>query len=467
MFIPAKPEAYKLFHDGVRALSIIEGNGIRLDVGYVERTLEKVGGRINKMQEELRDSDVYLLWRRTYGERTNLGSREQLGKILYDVMGYEVTARTKSGKPSTDASALESISMEVPFVKHLLQLEKYKKLRSTYLKGLLRETEGEYLHPFFNLHTVRTYRSSSDSPNFQNLPIRDPQLAKLLRRAFIARDEHQLVEIDFSGVEVRIAACYNKDPELIKEITDPSKDMHRDMAGECFMLEPEQVTKKMRYCGKNMFVFPQFYGSYFAQCAPNLWEAIGTFKFEVGDKTLYEHLRSRGITELGQTSSNYDTGRIRSDRGSYVEHIRKVETRFWEKRFKVYAQWKKRWYASYLKQGGFTTLTGFRCEGLMKRNDVSNYPIQGSAFHCLLACLIEVQRRLRKKKMRSLLVGQIHDSIVADVHNKELDGFLKMAVEVMTQWLPRRFDWINVPIDVEAEVCPVGGTWHDKKEVEL
>lgn len=104
----------------------------------------------------------------------------------------------------------------------------------------------------------------------------------------------------------------------------------------------------------------------------------------------------------------------------------------------------------------------------MGRNDVSNYPIQGSAFHFLLRALIEIDRRLRKRKMRSKLVGQIHDSIVGDVHAKELDDFIEMVVDVMTVWLPRKWrSWIIVPIQAEAEVCPVGGNWHQKKEIEL
>src|SRR5690606_20675796 len=102
--------------------------------------------------------------------------------------------------------------------------------------------------------------NSSDSPNFQNLPIRNPKMAKIIRSAFIPRsDRHVLVEIDYSGIEVRVAACYHKDPVMIEYINDPTKDMHRDMAAQCYLAPPEQVSKQMRYCGKNMYVFPQFY----------------------------------------------------------------------------------------------------------------------------------------------------------------------------------------------------------------
>lgn len=457
---PASPEAYKLFHEGVKSLAQVEANGIHIDVDYLQATIESVDERIREMQAGLRKDEVYKKWRRAYGGKLNLGSRPQLAKVLYDVMGFECNHFTDTGKPSTSEAAVELIAIEVPFVKDLLRVEKFKKLRSTYLGGLLREVQDGVLHPFFNLHKVATYRSSSDSPNFQNIPIRDAEIAELIRTAFISRPGHQLVEIDFSGVEVRVAACYNNDPNLIAEIMDPERDMHRDMAAACYKLKPKDVTKLMRYCGKNKFVFPQFYGSYFAQCAPNLWDGIDQFSFEHNGKCLKKHLKKKGIRELGECNG-------KPQPGTFEHHIKSVEKLFWDKRFKVYRDWKKAWYRKYLKTGGFYTKTGFVCQGIMGRNDVSNYPIQGSAFHCLLKCLIEIQRRMNKRKMKSLLVGQIHDSIIGDIHASELEDFIELAIKVMTKWLPKTWsNWITVPIDVDVEVCPVGGNWFQKKEIE-
>ena len=183
---------------------------------------------------------------------------------------------------------------------------------------MLREVEEGFLHPFFDLHKARTYRSTSAAINFQNIPVRDPEIAEVIRTAFIARDGHQLVEIDLSGAEVCVSACYNKDPNLIKEVIDPERDMHRDMAAACFKLDPQDVTKMMRYCGKNKLVFPQFYGSYFAQCAPALWDSIQQFGFAHNGKSLYDHLAKHGIHEMGACKG-------KPKAGTFEAHIRDVE----------------------------------------------------------------------------------------------------------------------------------------------
>ena len=165
----------------------------------------------------------------------------------------------------------------------------------------------------------------------------------------------------------------------------------------------------MRYCGKNMFVFPQFYGDFYINNARAMWEAIDAMGHEVDGVPLKQYLKRKNILRLGACDAKQQPAN-----GTFEKHIKKVEMDFWQKRFKVYNQWKRKWWDKYLENGGFPTLTGFRIDGVMGRNDVINYPVQGSAFHCLLWSLIQLNRWLRKNKMRSKIVGQIHDSIVAD-----------------------------------------------------
>lgn len=220
-------------------------------------------------------------------------------------------------------------------------------------------------------------------------------------------------------------------------------------------------------CAKNMFVFPEFYGSYFVQCAPNLWSAMSKHKLDVDGIPMQEWLKDHGIKKLGEKESNYNTGRIKTKKGTFYDHIRNVEEDFWGNRFKVYSAWKKRWYEKYLSNGGFHTLTGFTHEGYLKRNDVINYPVQGSAFHCLLWTLTELNSYLVKNRMKSLIVGQIHDSIVGDVHLDELDDYIATARWLMTEALLDHWKWINVPIDVEIDVTPPGGSWYEKKPLEV
>lgn len=480
------PEAFRLLMDGQFALSKIEGNGIRVDTDYLDRTLADTSARIEKLEKSLKEDGVWRQWKRRFGAKSKLGSREQLAVLLFDVMKIAQPIYTEKSQELIDAgdrttkkryrSDVEVLSkVKLPFVQDYVALQKLQKAKGTYLEGIKRELCGGYLHPSFNLHTAITYRSSSSLPNFQNLPIRDPAIGELIRRAFVARKGSVLVEVDFSGIEVRVAACYNRDPVLIRYIEDPTTDMHRDTAMELFFLTKEQVDKRTtRDWAKNRFVFPEFYGSVFFQCAPHLWEGVMSgAKLPGSEVTVREHLKSHGIKKLGEHESQWkrgeergpgSSGRMATEKGTFVDHVRTVEESFWNKRFKVYTEWKNRWYADYRKAGGFSTLTGFRIEGVHKRNAVLNYPIQGSAFHCLLWSLIRLQRWIEKYRLRTKIVGQIHDSVIADVPLDELQDYLDAAKHITTVALPKAWPWIIVPLDTESEVCPLGGSWHEKSQ---
>jgi len=462
---PMNDKGYKLLHEGSIALSQVETNGMKIDTKYLHRAIANTEHKIEKISYQMRHDKIFKIWKRELGTRTNMGSREQLGRILFSVMGYPCVSRTKTERPKTDEAALGTIDSD--FVRNFLRLEKLKKAKTTYLQGILRETTDGYLHPFFNLSMVRTYRGSSDHPNFQNIPIRDPKIAKLVRRAFISRPNCHIVEVDYSGAEICNATCYHRDPRMITYIKDKRKDLHRDMAGECFLLPKKGISKDIRYCGKNMFVFPQFYGDYYINCAKSLWKAIGQMNLRVNIKgnenyDLYSWLETQGIYKLGACNPDKSP-----KEGTFEKHLQEVEDNFWNKLFKVYGQWKKDWYYDYLKKGYFDTLTGFRIEGIYTRNEVINYPVQGSAFHWLLWSLIRIQKLLKKYKMRTLIVGQIHDSIVSDVYRKELRNYLEIVKQVMTIDIRKHWKWIIIPLSIEAEVAPVGGSWYEKKKMKI
>ena len=456
----ARPEAVRLFHEGTLALSRVEHNGIRIDTEYLDRVMGETGEAIRSLEGELRQDPFFHRWRRHHGESTNLGSRQQLSHMLFKVEGLSCESKTLTGRDKADEAALRATNH--PFALKYLRLEKLKKMRGTYLQGIRSEVCDGFLHPSFSLNTARTYRSSSSAPNFQNIPVRNPEVGRVVRSCFVPRRGRHLVEIDYSGIEVRIAACYHKDPAMVRYITDPSRDMHRDMAMECYLLDESQVDKKSRYCAKNQFVFPQFFGSFYLDCAKALWASIDSMELKAGDVPMREHLKSKGIHSLGDCVMER-----RPKRGTFEYHVQQVEQDFWGKRFPVYTSWKRLWWDQYLREGGFHTLTGFRLDGVYRRNEVLNYPIQGSAFHCLLWSLIEIQKELDRQRMKTLLVGQIHDSILGDSPPEELDDFLSLSEEVMTKRLLKEWKWINVPLKVEAEVSGVDESWFNKKVVTI
>jgi hypothetical protein len=163
-----------------------------------------------------------------------------------------------------------------------------------------------------------------------------------------------------------------------------------------------------------------------------------------------------GIVELGDCDP-----RAKSAEGTFEDHIRQVEDRFWNERFHVYRDWRTMRVKQYKSRGWFDLPTGFVCSGVYSKNQVLNYPIQGAAFHCLLWVLIQAVKEMRRRKMRSRIVGQIHDSAVADVHRAELDDYVELITRLATVEIQKAWKWITVPLAVEVEVGEQN--WFGKK----
>lgn len=449
--IPISLDAYQLAHDGTLALADIETTGIRVDAPYLKSQYVQLSKDLLAVERALWKTREAKEWKARYKDKTLFSSNAQLSTMLFNVWRYKPTKATRKGNAAVDYDVLRKIG--TPFTKGILQMRKILKVRDTYILGLLKCQTSGLLHPSFNLHMVVSHRSSSENPNFQNQPVRDPFQGDIVRRAFLPLEPgHQFGEIDYKGNEVVSNVCYSRDPNLISYIKDPSKDMHRDAAMDCFMLRADQVGKKIRYVGKNSFTFAEFYGSYYANVAPAMWEAIGEYDLTTEDGIpLYTHLKSKGITDLAE----------------FTDHIQQVEDRFWNERFPTHAEWKRKWYADYLGCGWFDLLTGFRCQGPMRRNEACNYPGQGTGFHFVLWDVVQLHRWLTDNKMRTKIIGQIHDSIEFSFHPAELQTVLQKARQMMTISIREHWPWICVPMTIEAEVAPAGGTWRDKQQMEI
>ena len=153
--------------------------------------------------------------------------------------------------------------------------------------------------------------------------------------------------------------------------------------------------------------------------------------------------------------------------GKFEDHIQEVEYYFWNELFHEYNEWKKELYQSYLNHGYVDMYTGFRCYEFMKKNEAINRAIQGTAFHWLLWSLIQLRKEMKKRKMETLLVCQIHDSAELDIVPSERDEILGLAKEIMTEWIREHWEWIIVPLEIEVEIAPKGEPWWKKKEVKI
>lgn len=472
MFVtkPSTAAACQLIHDGTLALSRVESMGIRIDVPYLREQEVAIEAQIRDNTNKLKTgSRIYNEWQARYGLKTNLDSRDQLGQVLFDTMGFPYYGPPAVAGPdgklryTADDEVLAAVCS--PWVDAYLQGQKLTKLLSTYIRGILQNMWGDFIHPVYNLHIARTFRSTSSDPNFQNIPIRHPVTGRIIRRAFLARPGCQLVEIDFSGIEVHAAAWYHKDPTMLHYLAT-GYDMHSEQAGHCFLLDMNTVDKKqrkpIRQTAKGDFVFSQFYGDWYASCAAALWKHAGDLKLDEG--TVRDHLAACGYTDLGQLEKS-NGRRQEPTPGSFMDHIKNVEYNFWNVTHPIYKRWREQHYEQYLETGGIDMLTGFRIEGEMTRNQCINYPVQGAAFHCLLWCLIQINKALEARGMKTRVVGQIHDSILADVVVSELAEYVDVARQIMTVDLPRHFGFICTTVDVEVEASPVGGCWADKERI--
>lgn len=446
-------DAYKLFHDGILALARAERQGIRVDTEYCERKSKHLARRIAKLEGQLEKTKLYRQWEHIFKGKTNIHSNHQLSQILYKNLKIKPNKTTDSGQGATDEEALKSLNL--PELNLILDIRKLNKVKTTYLDAFIRNQVNGYLHPSFNLHNVRTYRSSSKDPNFQNIPKRDEESMKICRRAILPRPGHLLLEADFSALEVSISECYHKDPVMMNYLLDKSSDMHLDMAKQIFILKEMDkkipAHKTLRQAAKNSFVFPQFYGDYYGNNAHGLcdwvklpktrWKGNEGIELPTGE-TIAQHLYQQGIKGFDQ----------------FTDHMKKVEDDFWNRRFKGYNSWKKNWVEMYRQKGWLQMHTGFICSGLMRRNEIVNYPIQGSAFHCLLRTFIEIDAIMRAEKWDTKLIGQIHDSIIMDVHPDELEH-VEETIHGIVRELPVKWKWIIIPLEIEIDRYEVDKPW--------
>ena len=433
---PATPESYELLHRGCIALGRAECHGMRIDTNVLAANKRQAQTEILDIDAWMRTQSEYTLQRRRFGSETNPMSREQLAVVLYADMGLPYAGeRGAKGQYLLPEERLEDIG--TPYSTAFSRRAALEKALSTYLDGLEKEIVNGRVHPFFNLHNIITYRSSGDSPNIQNQPVREQWLAQLIRTIFVPDEDQVLIEIDFSGAEVIVAACYHQDPTMIEYLNN-GYDLHSAMAAELWRLSGK-VPKPVRQEAKGKFVFAEFYGDYYKQVGANLWKVSE-------DLGLKPHMETVGLrTEA-----------------LFIEHVREVERRFWKQRFPIYDQWRERWWRAYCQRGVCYTHTGFRVWGNhFSRNQIINNPIQGSAFHCLLKSFIEIDRRLRDTNMRTRLIGQVHDSLLATAPRNEVAEFTGMANEVMTNWLAAQWPWLIIPMKIEVDASHEN--WFSKK----
>jgi DNA polymerase-1 len=449
-----KEDINKVYLDGIGSMIDMTQEGMDVDQKFMFREKMRLATQITTGFNALMVDPIIKKFRDQFGrdpaiemasDKLKIGS-EDLKRIVYDVMKIPVTKTTaKAGKPSLDEEVLEGINH--PFTKQIIFIRQRLKMKDTYLGQFERCAHEGKIHPTFNLHIARSGRSSSEDPNSQNFPARNEEAMNTVRGCLSAPPGWRIGEADHSGFEVRVIGVYSQDSVLINYIKDESTDMHRDCAEGLLFLPRDQITKDIRQIGKNGYVFPSFYGSYYVATARDIWKQLMYVK---KSKEIFAHLKGKGIRNLQD----------------FTNHVEQYERSFWKK-FNGVKIWQEKTIKTYLRTGRIKYLTGFDRCGLLSNNQLLNTAIQGTAFQCLLWAIPRIAHRMRQEKMQSRIRGQIHDSILFLVKPGEEKQLQKIVLSIACKEIREYWSWLNIPLDMDFKFSEVGGSWAAMKKLDF
>ena len=389
-------------------LAKMENIGFSVD----KQGIEAYGNVIAEQIKELEQS-IY----EQVGYEFNINSPKQLGVALFEEMGLPCKKKTKSGY-STNADVLESLRY-VPVVDMVLNYRTLAKLKSTYCDGLLKVIgEDGRIHSNFNQTETRTGRISSTEPNLQNIPVRT-ELGRELRKFFVAKEGHILVDADYSQIELRVLASIANDENMINAFNN-NDDIHAITASQVFNMPLEMVTSVMRSRAKAVN-FGIVYG-------------IGAFSL------------AKDIGVTNKEASNY----IKSYLAHYSgvdEYMKRTVEEAKETGYAV-TMFGRRRYLPELTQGNHIT----RAFG---ERVARNMPIQGTAADIIKIAMVNVDKRIKAENLDARLILQVHDELIVEAPIEE-----SLQISMILQEEMENAVKLNVPLVAEASM---GETWYDAK----
>lgn len=370
----------------IGVLARMEAVGVGADREFLEQFGDDLRDRLGILEAEIHAAA---------GEPFNVNSTLQLREILFDRLELPVLKKTPKGAPSTDASVLEKLRDAHPVVDALLRYRELEKLRSTYVDALLPliEPDGR-IRGRFNQMAAATGRLSQEEPNLQNIPVRSEE-GRALRRAFVAADGFRLVVADYSQIELRILAHFSRDPGLI-DAFERDLDIHTATAARVSGIEPGEVTPDQRRRAK-MINFGLLYGME----AYGLAQRLGISREEASDqmKAYFSQFTNVESFMSGIVADARATGYTTTLLG-------------------------RRRYLPELASSNFRDRQAGERMAL-------NAPIQGSAADIIKKAMVRLHDALRRRDTRAEMLLQIHDELVLEVPEDEVDAITALTVSIM------------------------------------
>ncbi len=393
----------------VPVLSSMEAEGVKLETS----TLNDFSAELEK-DIVLLDGEIKTL----AGEDFNIASPKQLGEILFDKLKVtDKPKRTRTRQYSTGEDVLVRLADKHPIINKILDYRSLTKLKSTYVDALpkLINPRDQRIHTSYNQAVAATGRLSSNNPNLQNIPIRTPR-GREIRKAFVPRNhDYTLLAADYSQIELRIIAELSEDPNLIETFVN-GQDVHTATAARIYGVSLEEVSADMRRNAKTVN-----FGIVYGISAFGLSERLNIPRKEAADIIAQYFEKYPGV-------KSYMDKTI-----SFAREHAYVETMMGRRR--------------YLRDinSGNATVRGFA-----ERNAI-NAPVQGSSADMIKIAMISIHDVMCREDMRSKMILQVHDELVFDAHNNELEFLSELVGEKMRSAIP-----MSVPVVVDMNT---GDNW--------
>jgi DNA polymerase-1 len=388
-------------------LFTIERNGVLIDANMLNAQGNEIGTKLVALENQAFE---------LAGQPFNLGSPKQLQEILFGKLGIKPLKKTPSGTPSTDEDVLQELALDHPLPKVLLEYRGLAKLKSTYTDKLPRMINPQTgrVHTSYNQAVAITGRLASSDPNLQNIPVRTAE-GRRIREAFIAPPGSVIVSADYSQIELRIMAHLSQDAGMLKAFAN-NEDIHRATAAEIFGVEPESVDNEQRRYAK-VINFGLIYGMSAFGLAQNL-----NIERSAAQSYIERYFaRYPGVREYMQS-----TREVAKQKG-YVETY--FGRRLWVPEI--------------------NSPNGMRRAGAERA--AINAPMQGTAADLIKLAMIAVDKWLHDEKLQTKLIMQVHDELVLEVPEAELNLIKEKLPELM-----QNVAKLDVPLLVEVGV---GSNW--------
>ena len=391
----------------IEVLSEMEQNGAVLNSKILNAQSKDLSNRIKKIEKK-----AYGL----AGDEFNLGSTKQLREIFFDKLGYRVIKKTPGGQPSTDEKVLAELAEEYELPKILLEHRTLSKLKSTYtdkLPSQISISTGK-VHTSFHQAVTTTGRLSSSDPNLQNIPIRTED-GRRIRQAFEPSKGHKFVSADYSQIELRVMAHMSKDEGLLTAFQD-GEDVHSKTASEVFNVDIEAVTTDLRRNAKAIN-----FGLIYGISAFGLGKQLNINRNLAAEYMAMYFEKYPGVKKYMETTKDF------AAENGYVETL-----------------FGRRLY-----------LRDINASNAMRRQASEraaiNAPVQGTAADIMKIAMIKMHQLIKETNVEAKLILQVHDELILDTPNKEIDEVIGLVTESMMGAAS-----LDVPLEIDVGV---GDNW--------